>query len=59
MEYKTYVKGKNSIEATEHAYETLFKQQGFKPAAVKEGAKDDPDRGSNSNNGKGAGVEGK
>ena len=33
MEFKTYVKGKNSIEATETAYEVLYKQQGYKPVA--------------------------
>lgn len=33
MEFKTYVKGKSSIEATETAYEVLYKQQGYKPVA--------------------------
>ena len=50
MEFKTYVKGKNSIEATETAYEVLYKQQGYKPVAddgkpADTGKNDAPDTG--------------
>lgn len=46
MEYKTYVKGKSSIEATETAYEALYKQQGYKPVVDDGGGKADktPDK---------------
>ena len=58
MEFKTYVKGKNSIEATETAYEVLYKQQGYKPVAddgkpADTGKADDPNTNKPADAGKG------
>ena len=58
MEFNTYVKGKSSIEATETAYEVLYKQQGYKPVAddgkpADTGKGDDPNTNKPADAGKG------
>ena len=58
MEFKTYVKGKSSIEATETAYEVLYKQQGYKPVTddgktADTGKGDAPDTNKPADDGKG------
>ncbi len=60
MEYNTYTKGKNSIQATERAWELLYKDKGYKlakdatnPAGSEEGADDDGNGGGAGDNGEG------
>ena len=62
MEYNTYTKGKNSIQATERAWELLYKDKGYKlakdtapadSAGGEDGADDDGNGGGTGDNGEG------